>query len=173
MSIWLTAFLFFLPAGFANMAPLFANKIPGLNRWDTPMDFGSSYRGKRLLGANKRIRGLVFGTLLAAAVGYVIILSYSLPYAHSTYVIGAALMGFGALFGDAVESFFKRQRGIQPGQQWFPFDQTDYIVGGLLISYPVLSPSLEVLLHVFIIYFGLHLLVSYIGYLTGFKDKPI
>jgi hypothetical protein len=37
------ALWFFLPAGVANAAPVFANKIPVLNRWKTPMDFGKSY----------------------------------------------------------------------------------------------------------------------------------
>jgi CDP-2,3-bis-(O-geranylgeranyl)-sn-glycerol synthase len=173
MSAWVTALLFFLPAGVANMAPLFANKIPGLSRWGTPLDFGASYKGSRILGQNKTVRGVVFGTLLALVAGYIIIRSYSLPYADSTYVLGAALMGLGALLGDATESFLKRRRGIKPGQKWFPFDQLDYIAGGLLLSAPLLSPSFGLVLRVTTLYFGLHLLVSYLGYLLGFKDAPI
>jgi len=170
---WIEAFLFFLPAGFANMAPLFANKIPALNRWKTPMDFGRSYKGVRIFGQNKSLRGLVCGVILGGLVAYIVYHLYSLPYGTTTYVIGGALMGFGALVGDAVESFFKRRVGIQPGNAWFPFDQLDYIIGGLLVSYLVLTPSIVTILRVIILYFGLHLVVSYIGYLLGFKEKPI
>ena len=170
---WLDAFLYFLPAGFANMAPLFANKIPGLNKWQTPMDFGKSYKGVRIFGQNKSFRGLACGIVLAGLAAYVIYQFSSPAYNVTTYVVGGALMGLGALLGDAVESFFKRRAGIKPGNAWFPFDQLDYIIGGLLVSYPVLTPSASTILRVIALYFGLHLLVSYIGYLLGFKEKPI
>lgn len=170
---WTEAFLFFLPAGFANMAPLFANKIPLLNTWDSPLDFGKSYKGTRVFGKNKTFRGLLFGIVLSGIIAWVIWNLYSLPYAQVTYIWGGALMGLGALLGDAVESFCKRRAGIKPGDAWFPFDQLDYIIGGLLVSYPVLTPSVTTMLQVFILYFGLHLAVSYVGYLLGFKDKPI
>ena len=155
------------------MAPVLANKIPGLNQWDTPLDLGMTYKGTRLLGPNKRVRGVVFGTLLAAVASLVIITVSDLPYAVNTFLIGGTFMGLGALLGDAIESFFKRRVGVKPGLSWFPFDQTDYIIGGLLFSYPILTPSMELVFQVFVLYFGLHIVVSYIGYLLGFKNKPI
>lgn len=173
----LFAFLIFLPAGMANMSPVFANRMPVLRKWDAPLDMGRSFRGKRLLGANKRWRGLVFGTLvgmLTAIIEFVLITRF-LVSPTSLFVIGlaGALMGFGALLGDAVESFFKRQAGVKPGHSWFPFDQIDYIIGGLLLSYPIIGWPLDLALTVFVLYFGLHLLASYIGYLIGLKEKPI
>lgn len=172
----LAAFLFFLPAGIANMSPVFANKIPVLNRWNTPIDFGLSWRGKRLLGTNKTWRGLAFGTLMAALTALLIRI-FTNPSAsldiHATFVFAGALMGAGALIGDAVESFAKRQFDIPPGNSWFPFDQTDYIIGGLIMIYPIYHPSLRLMLAIGLLYFGLHLISSYIGYLLGLKDKPI
>jgi CDP-diglyceride synthetase len=64
-------FWFFLPAGIANMSPVLANKIPGINQWKTPLDFGKSWRGKRIFGNNKTWRGLIFGTLIASLVGLI------------------------------------------------------------------------------------------------------
>lgn len=173
----LFAFLIFLPAGMANMSPVFANRMPVLRKWDAPLDMGRSFRGKRLLGANKRWRGLVFGTLVGmvtAIIEFVLITRF-LVSPTSLVVIGlaGALMGFGALLGDAVESFFKRQAGVKPGHSWFPFDQIDYIIGGLLLSYPIIGWPLDLALTVFVLYFGLHLLASYIGFLIGLKEKPI
>ena len=82
-------------------------------------------------------------------------------------------MSAGALIGDAVESYFKRQRRIPSGQPWFPFDQTDYIIGGLLFSMPFAVLPVWLILWVFGLYFGLHLLSSYIGYRLGLKELPI
>lgn len=171
-TLW-QAFWFFLPGGIANMTPVFANKIPVLNLWKTPLDFGLKVRGKRLLGPNKTWRGVVVGTFLAAFTGMVIYAASTVDYGVNSFIIGAAAMGLGALLGDAIESFFKRRFHIAPGHSWFPFDQIDYIVGGLALSYLFLHPSLGLMLGVVVVYFGLHIVASYIGYLLGLKDAPI
>lgn len=174
MNDWWEAFWFFLPAGFANMAPVFANKIPGYRHWKTPLDFGKSYRGKRILGDNKTWRGLFFGVLVAVLVG---LFQYrfiaSSPQSIFFIVTVTALLGAGALIGDAVESFFKRQRGIASGESWLPYDQTDYIFGGILLVYPLIKLSAAQIAMIIIIYFFLHLITSYVGYRIGLKQKPI
>lgn len=177
MDLIVWAFWFFLPAGLANMSPVFANKIPWLNQWKTPMDFGKSWDGKRVFGDNKTWRGLIFGILIGSVVGY-LIKRYAYDSSWPSYLsnMGAllgAFMGAGALIGDTVESLFKRHRGIGPGKSWFPFDQTDYIVGGLLFAYPIAMPPVGVMLAVLALYFGLHIATAYIGYLLGLKDKPV
>lgn len=174
----LGAFILFLPAGMANMSPVIANKIPGLSKWTTPMDFGMKWRGKRILGDNKTWRGVVFGTFMASLVGlvqYPILLKTDrdIPILIGFSLASGALMGLGALLGDAVESFFKRRLAVDPGGSWFPFDQIDYIIGGLLLSWPLIHWNLREALFVFVVYFGLHLLFAYFGYLLGLKDRPI
>lgn len=182
MNIWWFALLFFLPAGIANIGPVLANKIPGFNKFKTPIDFGKSWRGIRIFGDNKTWRGLVFGSLLggltAITIYGVLPELYSLVTTKvqltniSVFSIGI-LLGAGALFGDALESFLKRRVGIKPGDSWFPLDQIDYIIGGmLLVSLLVrLTPSQGGA--IFVLYFGLHLITAYLGYKIGFKDKPI
>lgn len=174
MDYLLNAFLFFLPAGIANASPVFATRIPLLKRFSTPLDFGRSWRGQRIFGNNKTWRGLLFGTLMGGVTS--LLVSYFLipnsADAWYTFLIGAAL-GAGALTGDAVESFLKRRRGIAAGSSWFPFDQIDYIIGGLVFVYPLTLIPVILMAGILILYFGLHLLVSYIGYLTGFKSSPI
>jgi CDP-2,3-bis-(O-geranylgeranyl)-sn-glycerol synthase len=63
-------------------------------------------------------------------------------------------MAFGALAGDAVKSFFKRQIGIAPGHRWLGPDQLDFIVGACaflaLVYVPPLAPMLAALPVVFI-----------------------
>lgn len=172
-----TAFWVFLPAGVANMTPPITNKIPGLNKWNTPLDLGMTWRGKRLLGANKTWRGVICGTVAAAItclVQILVLLQENITLNHAIFALAAGTMlGIGALLGDALESFLKRQANIPSGNAWFPFDQLDYIAGGLIISYPLLMLPKELMLWIVFIYFGLHLAVSYIGYLIGFKDKAI
>lgn len=177
MNLLLIAFLFFLPAGIANMVPMLAARLPLLKKWNTPLDFGRTYKGKRIFGTNKTCRGLVFGTL-AGGLTAVLLQSFILQYgiaAISLSFAAGSLMGFGALLGDAVESFIKRQKGIEPGASWFPFDQIDYIIGGLLFVYPItftlLLPALVAA--ILVIYFGLHIAASYVGYLMGLKARPI
>jgi CDP-2,3-bis-(O-geranylgeranyl)-sn-glycerol synthase len=175
----LGALWFFLPAGIANGIPVILAKLPLLRGWNAPLDGGKMYRGKHVLGKNKTWRGLLGGSLLA---GLVALLQYAFNFKLPGFQLvtspGLAfaigfLMGFGALIGDAIESFFKRQRDIGPGNAWFPLDQLDYIFGGLLLSYPLAKPSLLLMLTVIIAWFGVHLFSVYAGYLTGLRDKPI
>jgi CDP-2,3-bis-(O-geranylgeranyl)-sn-glycerol synthase len=174
----LIAFWVFLPAGISNMAPVLAAKLPLIRGFNSPLDFGKSFRGIRFFGANKTWRGLFAGIVMATLTGYVQYYVFTDLHPLSDgplwiMLVASALLGAGALLGDAVESFFKRRADVPPGQSWFPFDQTDYIIGGLLLWAPIAQPPVQVVLAIFGLYFGLHLLVSYIGYLLGLKDKPI
>lgn len=165
--------LFFLPAGVANMSPVLANRLPIIKNWQTPMDFGLSYHGKRLLGDNKRWRGVVLGTLMAVFTGLITNHFYFHNNNLKLWLIHSALVGLGALLGDAIESYFKRLVGKKPGERWFPFDQLDYIVGGLVLSGFVFDLDLQQIAIIVGVYFGLHLVVAYIAFLLGLKEKPI
>lgn len=173
MNDYFAAILFFLPAGISNMSPVLASRVPGLKDWKTPLDFGKSYRGKRIFGTNKTLRGLVVGTIMGGLTAVIV----SKLNANTVVTIApfwaGVLLGFGALAGDALESFAKRQIGIKPGDSWFPFDQTDYIIGALLAILPFVALPSWVIGTVFIVYFGLHLLVAYIAFRLGLKSKPI
>lgn len=170
---WLNVIIFFLPAGVANATPVVANRIPIIKHWKTPMDFGLKLGGKRLLGNNKTWRGVLTGSTIAGITALLVS-----QWAHydisglATFGLGF-LMGFGALFGDAVESAIKRQRGIPAGHSWFPFDQIDYILGGLLFLAPVTTMTLGTMAFILIVYFGLHLITAYLAYLLGLKERPI
>ncbi|MGB4965861.1 MAG: CDP-archaeol synthase [Microgenomates group bacterium] len=176
--IWL-----FLPAGIANMAPIFASKIPWLKTLDFPMDFYVQYRGKRLLGDHKTIRGLISGILLGIATVYVqkqLFLSSEfiqtvslLHYPTQSALTLGTLLGAGALIGDAVESFFKRQLDIESGKSWFPYDQIDYIVGAAIFIFPLIALSIVEYTQTILIFFILHILVTYVGFQLKLKKDPI
>ncbi len=179
----LFAIWFFLPAGLANAAPVFANKIPYLNKWNTPLDLGLHFRGRRIFGDNKTWRGLVSGIVVGSLVAllqrYAFVhweLVKDITYLnYSAIHVGllGAMLGAGALLGDAIESFFKRQCGVPSGRSWFPFDQIDYIVGGLLVSSLVIDMPHYRYWFIFAVWFVVHLLAGVIAYGLGLKAKPV
>lgn len=178
------ALWFFVPAGVANVSPIFAAKLPILKHFSAPIDGGLILRHKRILGDHKTWRGLIVGIiaatlilwvqqLLAVHIPWLDAITRQVNYAQVPILVLGPLFAIGALGGDAIESFFKRQRDIQPGHAWFPFDQTDYIVGGILATVLVVPLSIWQYLLVIVAWLIIHLISSYIGWLTGLKDKPI
>ncbi len=180
----LFAFWFFSPAGVANMVPIFASRIPWLRDFNAPMDFGLTFRGKRIFGGHKTWRGLIVGMLmatltlwlqqyLAGNVSWISLFTGTIDYGTLNVWLLGPLFGLGALGGDAIESFFKRQRGVRPGHGWFPFDQIDYIIGGALATAAFVQ--LELIQYILLIFMWLviHVIASYCGYLLKLKDTPI
>lgn len=182
-----------LPAYLSNMLPVFVGG-------GTPIDFGRNWRdGKRILGNGKTWRGLLLAPLVATILVFFLQwladntawgLRYGFPGwgAFPWWIVIAYAMGFGALAGDAIESFFKRRTGRERGAPWFPFDQLDFVAGALVFGFLAATllhatgatPGnwfLDVftwprLLAVVILTPGLHLLVNFIGYKIGAKDVP-
>jgi CDP-2,3-bis-(O-geranylgeranyl)-sn-glycerol synthase len=155
----LAVLYFFLPAYAADMSPvLIGNAFPALA---TPIDGGRTFRGRRIFGDHKTWRGLLAGVVAGALVflgqrvlwdaGFLQDLAL-IDYGRWTVVPGL-LMGLGALVGDAVKSFFKRQVGIAPGASWLVFDQLDFFAGAYLFVAPIeaapLLPTLACLPIVF------------------------
>lgn len=168
---------FFLPAGIANMMPVFVKK--SFKFLDIPVDNGMMFRGKSLLGRNKTIRGVAFGTLGGIVTVFIQTYLYDnfenfrdisiVPYNEHNFVLLGFLIGFGALLGDMIESFFKRQVGIDPGKRFFPFDQVDFVIGFLALTSIVFRPEWQV--YVFLILFVpvLHVATNHIGYYIGIQ----
>lgn len=179
----LTATIFFLPAGLANAIPVIVAKVPFLKKFDYPLDCHKTYKGERILGDHKTMRGVVFGIAIAVIAAFILQSLYlnqpwfannvAFDFAAVNPWIFGILSAIGALGGDAVKSFFKRRTSIKPGDTWFPFDQIDYIIGGCLLLALYARITLVQYFYLLLVYFGLHLLTSYLGYLLKFKSKPI
>jgi CDP-2,3-bis-(O-geranylgeranyl)-sn-glycerol synthase len=177
------AWWFLLPAAIANAVPVFAAHIPILRDWNLPLDFGHTFKGIRIFGPNKTWRGLLSGTLAATLVlalqrlmndgGLFETISQFKDYRSLPIILLGPLLGLGALGGDAIESFFKRQRGIPSGQSWIPFDQIDYILGSIAITAPFIQLSLTHYILMLVVWSLLHVLATYIGWRLGLKDQPI
>jgi len=177
------ALWFFLPAGIANVSPIFAAKVSS-ERWAAPIDFRKTFKGKRILGDHKTWRGLIVGIVMATLVlwlqqylvrhfGWAQSITSKVDYKTVPVLLLGPAFGIGALGGDAIESFFKRQVNRPPGSGWFPFDQTDYIIGGAIASSPFFRLSVEQFIVLLLIWLVIHVVASYIGFLLGLKERPI
>ena len=123
-----------------------------------PVDLGKNWKdGKRLLGDGKTWRGLFVGTFVGMTCGFGLSVAakylelYGYSYLGLNDFLGFPLMipivfsvCFGALFGDMVESFFKRRVGKKRGENWIPFDQIDFLLGVFFLSF-VVSGVLQIL----------------------------
>ena len=174
MGFILECFLFLLPAAIANMMPVVVKRLPICN---SPVDLGLKFRGQRVFGENKTYRGFLFGVLAAVLTMYLqqkfnLISVYKLPLVDaSNWLVLGFLLGFGALSGDLVKSFFKRQRGIAAGKSWWFFDQVDWIIGAFVfVAFYIDIGWQQFFVSLFL--FGiLHVIVNYLGYLLRLKSN--
>ena len=169
-----------IPAALANMAPIVAKLL--IPKWNTPVDFGLKYHGKEILGSHKTYRGMVTGTLIGAIAfmtqrqlfsDFEVIRKISLFDYSSAPIFFGAWIGFCALTGDLVKSFFKRQVEIKPGSPWIPFDEIDWILGSLAGLTVIYIPSVQIVVVSVSIYFLLNFLTSFIGFRLGIKSSPL
>ena len=171
----LRCFYLMLPAYFANMAPVIVRKI---NLLAFPIDFNKKINNKSILGRNKTFRGLIFGVIFAIIVAYLQFLLYNAGllreisfFDYKNWLLLGFLMGFGALTGDLVKSFFKRRIGISPGEKFIPFDQTDFVVGALFFIMPVFDLSFKIFAASLLLSFALHITVNHIAFYLGIRNE--
>lgn len=157
------ALWYILPAYFASISPVWF-RLEG----KTPLDFGRKFRGKPLFGHSKTVRGFIGGAMCGAALGAAQQFLFNKP---DGFALGV-LLGFGAMTGDLVKSFFKRRLNIAPGEQWFPFDQLDFLLGGLLFAWTVEAPTLLGLIFLLVITPPLHILSNILDHKAGLKRVP-
>ncbi len=174
-SIW-----FLLPAYLSNVMPVFVKR---LHFFGVPVDFGAKIMGRPIFGKSKTYGGFVLGISGAIAISYIQGGLFALlPFLKSISIINynavnltfhGFLMGFGALFGDLVKSFFKRRLNIESGKSWVPFDQADYIIGTLIFAGAVYDLALSAMVWMVIISIALHFIVVYLGYYLGIRKNKI
>ncbi|MBC7581474.1 CDP-archaeol synthase [Aeromicrobium sp.] len=177
-ALWL-----FWSAGVATLIPVLAAHAPGMRAWSAPMDGGKTWRGRRILGDHKTWRGFLAGWIGGSLWGLVQVAIYN----HSTFVqnfypesfpvdkflVTTVLISLGAVVGDAVGSFCKRQLDIPSGKSWFPYDQLDFILGGIILSLILVRLHLSQYLVIIGVWLGVHLLFGVLGYLTHLKEEII
>ena len=165
-----------LPAYLANMAPVFCKRLNILNY---PLDAGRTFRGKQILGSHKTLRGIMVALLAGMLIFWLQQALYGIPFfqnlswiaypEHSVFI--GMLLAAGAMLGDLIKSFFKRQRNILPGQRWFPWDQVDFMLGALLVGSYIFPFQLTDALILLGITLVLHIAANHIGYYLGLNQQ--
>lgn len=155
------------------LPPMVANSSPVLIKGTIPVDNNKTWRdGRRLLGPNKTVEGLLIGILssftTASCINMVIRAGFS-------YILLATLAGTAALIGDLAGAFIKRRLGIPPGGHLPIIDQLGFAVAATVLYYligieeVVSNPTLVSVTLALI--FALHVSTNYLAYLFGLKSS--
>jgi len=177
----------FVAAGFAHSAWL-GSRLS--KRLSIPLDGGATFRGRRIFGDNKTVRG--FAVMIpAAAIAFGVLFTVInnitpsavaglWPLTLRGYIALGAWAGLGFMLGELPNSFVKRQLDIAPGRPprgrvaavvSFIVDRLDSIVGMLLaITIAAPTPWMTWLL-VIVIGPGIHLGFSALLYKLGVKER--
>lgn len=179
----LKSLYFLAPAGLANMVPKLAAHFHILESLNKPIDGGRSYRGQRITGDHKTYRGYVVAVFTGMFFGVLQYLLWNIEFFRNHSVVNysnvgyailiGALLSLGAMVGDSVKSFFKRQAKIAPGKSWFPFDQIDFILGAFLFVLPVFRVEFVFFFFAVGVFVIGHILANIIGYLLGMNENWI
>ena len=174
--------LFNLVEGFWIIIPAYAaNGLVPLLRGKHPVDFGKIFRGQPVFGPGKTWEGIIGAGFIGALFAIIQMLAYPyLPWNSSiipliivpmTPILGF-FIGFGALFGDLVKSFFKRRIGVARGRPLPFFDQIDFILGAYLFASFLAPIKLSWVILFVIITPVFHLMANFIAYFLKVKKEP-
>lgn len=166
---------FAIPMGFANMAPVLTKNY--FKFLAVPVDFNKTINSKPIFGSHKTFRGIIMAVIFSLAFFYLQKFLYQFNFFHNLSlldynqygVLMGFLMGLGAIMGDLIKSFFKRRVNIKPGKSWIPFDQIDFVVGGLIAVSFVYGFTLKLAVALVLIAFFSHILFNHIGYWLGLQ----
>jgi len=156
--------LFLLPLYLTNsLAVIFSGK--------TPLDFNILFIDEKpLLGKGKTIRGtigaIIFTVLLCVPV------SYFANFYFPNYIFISFILSLGAIFGDLAESFIKRRLNMPPGKELFPWDQIDFLIGGLIFGIQFYIPSIFELIFMFALTLILHRVTNIVAFKLKLKRVP-
>ena len=159
-------------------------------RLSIPIDGGARFRGRRIFGDNKTVRG--FAVMIpAAAIAFGIlfvtigtfapgVIAGLWPLTLRGYVALGAWAGLGFMLGELPNSFVKRQLDVAPGHPprgrvtglvSFVVDRLDSIIGMLLaISLAAPTPWMTWVL-VIVIGPAIHFAFSVLLYKLGVKER--
>lgn len=175
----------FLPAMIPNSAAVVFGKMSR-----TKIDFGRSWRGKRIFGDGKSWGGLFGGGFSGILLGLILIGISALfgsqdywgygPFWSNVGII--ACLSFGAILGDLCAAFIKRRLGMERGQKAPVLDQYDFVIGALCVTalffpdwiYQTYIEGWHILALLFLlaIMFAIHRSMNIIGYKMGLKKEP-
>lgn len=177
-SLWIA--LPVILGGICHVLVIKLNLWPGLAR--RPLDFGRTFRGRRIFGDNKTWRGVV--AMIGPTAFWSLVLAVSSEGAAVRplpALLWGAWLGLGYLVGELPNSFLKRQLDVAPGDTvrgplralFLVLDQGDSLLGVLafmLLAAPVPVPP-QVCLCLLAIGFIVHPTISFLMVKMGLKKR--
>jgi hypothetical protein len=183
--LWLAA-----PVIGAGLVQVGAIKLGLLRRAAAvPLDGGTCWRGRRLFGANKSLRGLlvmaVATPILALAQAQ---MAFRYEWARSLTVVDfhrvhpvawGVLLGLGHVAGELPNSFWKRQLDIAPGARapgwrgafFWVLDQVDSLVGALAFMCLAWVPPWPLVVALLAVTLAVHPAVGLLMFALGLKTR--
>ena len=164
---------------------------PGSLPLNIPLDGGRSFRGKRIFGDNKTVRGLL--VIIPATGLSFLAIALLRPYFPTwfsqgiwplpplTYATAGILAGIGFKAGELPNSFIKRQCGITPGGTpqrllWRILtsiaDRIDSTLGVLLMLSLLVQVPWQTWIYLLLLGPGVHFLFSIWLYRVKVKARP-
>jgi CDP-2,3-bis-(O-geranylgeranyl)-sn-glycerol synthase len=172
-SVILRVIWFILPAYVANSVAIDVSAVPFLKKYTAPVDFGRTFREKRILGDGKTWRGLVSAVIAGTITGW---LQGHYSPAFAAGITQSATLGFllglGAMVGDMAASFLKRQSGMERGAMAPILDQLDYIIMAFIFASPVVGFDFRFLLLACAITVPIHVIANFVAYAIKLKKVP-
>ena len=151
----LTSIWIYLPAYFANAAPVALGGGP-------PLDGGEKWLdGKPFLGSHKTLRGCIVGIIAGIGIG---ILQGNL--------LSGLSQGIGAILGDLLSSFLKRRWDVAPGESSPLLDQLDFIIVAIILSQPFTRATFTEMIVIIIVTIPIHYIMNYFSWLVKMKEHP-
>ena len=151
----LTSIWMYLPAYFANAAPVALGGGP-------PLDGGGKWLdGKPFFGSHKTLRGCIAGIMAGLLIG-----------ALQGNPLAGLAQGFGAILGDLMSSFLKRRWNIAPGESSPLLDQLDFIIVAIILSQPFTRATFTEMIIIIIVTIPIHYIMNYVSWLMKMKEHP-
>lgn len=170
--------LVLIPVVLAGFAQILVIRLDPLPATAIPLDLGRCWRGARVFGAHKTIRGVVVMTTACAVAAAVVmprLLSPEDEPATGWFWFGA-LVGLGYVVAELPNSFVKRRLGIDAGESsarhrgWqYVVDEGDSVVGVVLVVALLTPVSWTWLVVAGAAGFLLHVVVDRLLHSTGVK----
>lgn len=160
---------------------------PASRRFSLPIDGGYSFRGRRIFGDNKTVRGFLV-IVPATAVAMTIFglgakdLNVAVwPLTTFGFLMLGITSALGLMLGELPNSFLKRQWDVEPGQPpkhrvgrivTAVVDRLDSVIGALVGAAFVVDLSWPTIGWCFVLGPPIHGLFSWLLFVLGVKKRP-
>jgi CDP-2,3-bis-(O-geranylgeranyl)-sn-glycerol synthase len=155
--------------------------LVGLRKNNHPVDLGSRFMGRPLLGPGKTWEGTLFGLFVGILIASIEMLAFPyLPFDQSPVTLTIVpmspllglLLGLGTVIGDMAGSFIKRRVGLPRGSIAPLLDQEDFLLCSLLFASFFVAIKIDWVIILVIITPVIHLVASVMGFKMKVKKEP-